>query len=195
MLKNERLERIKELIAERKSMKISELSKILGVSEMTVHRDIKVLVQQGIVMKTFGGITLVPDKPRNITNGNECVVCHKRIEDRLSYRLILSNNRIESACCVHCGLIRHQQLDGDVIEAICHDFLSGTTISAKLALFVMDSQFELRCCQPQIIPFERKDYAERFVKGFEGTILSFEEALSRICYQKHYAQKGCCQDG
>ena len=46
MLANERQQLIRELINSQKNLRISDLSGILGVSDMTVHRDIKVLVQR-----------------------------------------------------------------------------------------------------------------------------------------------------
>lgn len=46
------------------------------------------------------------------------------------YRLILSNDKIETVCCAHCGLLRHRQLGVNVSHAICYDFFMNTTISA-----------------------------------------------------------------
>src|SRR5690625_7888217 len=67
MLPIERQNRIKELIQVKHNMKISELSKELCVSEMTVHRDLKPLIDAGIVIKTFGGISLVTEYPHRET--------------------------------------------------------------------------------------------------------------------------------
>ena len=72
MLANERQQLIRELINSQKNLRISDLSGILGVSDMTVHRDIKVLVEEGIIEKTFGGIRLI-DLQVQKPNVNECV--------------------------------------------------------------------------------------------------------------------------
>jgi len=101
MLANERQQLIRELINSQKNLRISDLSGILGVSDMTVHRDIKVLVEEGIVEKTFGGIRLI-DLQVQKPNVNECVVCSRTIDHRLYCQLILTNNRVETACCPHC---------------------------------------------------------------------------------------------
>jgi len=54
MLPAERQTYIKELIQAENHIKISELSKRLDVSDMTIHRDVKVLIDEGVVVKTFG---------------------------------------------------------------------------------------------------------------------------------------------
>jgi len=58
MLPIERIKQIKELVQEKEVIKISELSNLLNVSEMTIHRDIKPLIDDGVILKTFGGIRL-----------------------------------------------------------------------------------------------------------------------------------------
>ncbi|GAB7387701.1 copper uptake transcriptional regulator YcnK [Bacillaceae bacterium] len=180
MLPIERQERIKALIRSRRSMKISELSKELGVSEMTVHRDLKPLIEAGIVIKTYGGITLARDEPERKSAVDGCVICNRKVNERMAYRLILPENQIETACCAHCGLLRHRQLEHQVLQAICYDFFRQTTISAGLAWYVMDTTVHMGCCQPQILTFEWKEHAEKFVKGFGGKVYSFREALETV---------------
>lgn len=190
MLPVERLHRIKELIQSRKNMKISELSKELGVSEMTIHRDLKPLVKDGMVIKTFGGVSLANSiQPQA---NDMCVYCSRPIQEKIAYRLILSNDKMEVACCAHCGLLRHKQLGQEVIQAICSDFLRQTTISAHLASYVMDTSIDIGCCQPQVLAFEWKEHAEKFIKGFGGQIYTFEDAIKAV-FQK---MKGapCCHE-
>ncbi len=179
MLPIERINRIKELVEDKQTIKISELSEVLNVSEMTIHRDLKPLINDGIILKTFGGISLVENKPHT-QNDNLCIVCSRAIHSKLGYRIILPNNKIEMACCGHCGLMREYQLGDQVIQSMCQDFLRHTTLSAKLAWFVFDTSIDMGCCQPQVLTFERKDHAEKFIKGFDGIIKSFDEALNLI---------------
>jgi DNA-binding Lrp family transcriptional regulator len=180
MLPIERQERIKALIRARKNMKISELSKELGVSEMTVHRDLKPLIESGIVIKTYGGVSLASDESVKKNETDECVLCKRKVNERLSYRLILLENQIDTACCAHCGLLRFRELGERVIQAICYDFLRQTTISGRLAWYVMDTSLHLGCCQPQVLTFEYKEHAEKFVKGFGGTVHAFREAMEFV---------------
>lgn len=157
-------------------MKISELSSKLSVSEMTIHRDLKPLIDEGFVMKTFGGVTLanVP------TEDHVCVYCHRSINEKLAFRLILTEDQTEIACCAHCGLLRYKQISNKVNQMICQDFLLGTTINARLATFVMHTSLNLSCCQPQVLPFEYLEHAKRFIKGFQGVTYSFDEAVQAV---------------
>lgn len=179
MLPVERRHRIKSLIRDRKHIKISELSEQLGVSEMTIHRDLKPLINEGFAEKTFGGVTLNQQEV-HVNGTDTCVICQHEINERLAYRLILQDNNIEMACCAHCGLIRHQQLADQVVQAICHDFLKSTTISVANASYVMDTSIDIGCCQPQVLTFEQKDHAEKFVRGFGGNVYCFKEAMYLI---------------
>lgn len=190
MLPVERLHRIKKLIQAKKNVKISELSKELGVSEMTIHRDLRPLVEEGTVVKTFGGVSL-PDTT-SFPSKDICIYCSRDIQEKLAYRLILPNNIIEIACCAHCGLLRHKQVNDKVVQAICYDFFRQTTISAQLAFFVMDTTVDLGCCQPQVLTFEWQEHAEKFVKGFGGSVYSMEDAME-VVFNK---MKGisCCSD-
>ncbi len=194
MLIHERMEKIKELIQQHKHLKVADLSRMLNVSEMTIHRDVKRLVEEGWVIKTFGGIALARREPTTPQMANsECVYCHRRIYERFSYRLILADNRIESACCCHCGLLRQSQLGDQVIQAICYDFLTHTTISVPSAWFVMDTSIDIRCCKPQVLPFESRSHADRFVKGFGGTVLSMREAMEQVQVQMKPSSGSCCR--
>lgn len=56
MLVSERRERILALVRERRSVPLPELAATLGVSEMTVRRDIDLLAEDGEVQKVRGGV-------------------------------------------------------------------------------------------------------------------------------------------
>jgi DeoR family transcriptional regulator, copper-sensing transcriptional repressor len=187
----ERQRQIKELIVKRKTIKISELSEIFAVSEMTIHRDIKTMVDSGLIEKIFGGIRLV-NQDDYVSNENECIVCHRSINHRWSCRLILTKNRIETACCPHCAFLQSKMLRDEVIEILCCDFFTNTTMSAKNAWFVMDTTVDLSCCQPQVLPFYQREHAEGFVRGFGGTALTYMEAMDKVIGQMDKS-KGCCQ--
>src|SRR5699024_2663913 len=180
MLPVERQNRIKSLIQEREHMKISELSQELNVSEMTIHRDLKPLIDQKYVIKTFGGVTLSQHLQKPPPSPEVCVICQRDINERLAYRLILPNNQIEMACCAHCGLMRHRQLSGNAIQPICHDFLKHTTISASDTKYAMDTSINTVFCSLQVLTFEQKSDAQKFTKGFVCFIYTFEEAVSAI---------------
>jgi len=55
VLIGERITKIKKLIQEEQSLKVSELSKIFNVSEVTTRRDLAKLEKQGFIERTHGG--------------------------------------------------------------------------------------------------------------------------------------------
>lgn len=57
----ERLQTIRELVIEKKSVEVTHLSRELDVSEVTIRRDLDKLEKEGLVVKTYGGAILVED--------------------------------------------------------------------------------------------------------------------------------------
>lgn len=57
MLADQRQELIAEEIRRRGAIRVSELTELLGVSDMTVRRDLDVLVEYGLIQKVHGGAT------------------------------------------------------------------------------------------------------------------------------------------
>jgi len=63
-----------------------------------------------------------------------------------------------------------------VKSAKARDFISGEWIDPAAATYVFKSE-AIPACAPSWIAFGDKADAEKFQKGFGGTIYSFEEAL------------------
>ncbi|MDA3844955.1 MAG: DeoR/GlpR family DNA-binding transcription regulator [Vallitaleaceae bacterium] len=57
----ERLQAIRELIKEKKSVEVVYLGKELDVSEVTIRRDLDKLEKEGFIAKTYGGAILIED--------------------------------------------------------------------------------------------------------------------------------------
>jgi DeoR/GlpR family transcriptional regulator of sugar metabolism len=190
MLPIERRNQIRKLIQEKQSIKISELSKLFSVSEMTIHRDLKPLIAEELIVKTFGGVAL-NNQHQNNKHDQACAFCHQAINNKLEYRLMLTDNTNEVTCCAHCGLLRHRQLGSKVSQAICLDFLRQTTISALLAWYVFDTSLDIGCCQPQVLTFEEKEHANQFITGFGGEIYPFSKAIEVICEKMNGEHKNC----
>nr|WP_231705870.1 hypothetical protein [Effusibacillus lacus] len=49
----------------------------------------------------------------------------------------------------------------------------------------------MRCCQPQVLTFEKRETAEKFVKGFGGNIYSFTEAIDRVRIKMKHQEPPC----
>jgi Transcriptional regulators of sugar metabolism len=58
MFKAARIERIKEIITEKKQVDVSTLSSLLSVTEVTIRNDLDKLEQEGFITKTHGGAML-----------------------------------------------------------------------------------------------------------------------------------------
>jgi DeoR/GlpR family transcriptional regulator of sugar metabolism len=58
MLPAERRARILEVLEQQRVVKVSTLSDVLGVSEITIRRDLKLLDREGILRRTHGGAVL-----------------------------------------------------------------------------------------------------------------------------------------
>jgi DeoR/GlpR family transcriptional regulator of sugar metabolism len=59
LLPAERYRRIQELLRERQVVRVSTLSELLGVSEVTIRRDLEHLERRGLLERTHGGAVLV----------------------------------------------------------------------------------------------------------------------------------------
>ncbi|MFF2446093.1 DeoR family transcriptional regulator [Neobacillus sp. NPDC058068] len=177
MLPIERRQQIIKWLDKEGSLAISEISIRLQVSEMTVYRDIKPLLEENVISKTSGGISIahVVNPPSNV-----CSYCLKELHNRHPIQIITNDSKVEQLCCPHCGLLRYKNIEKDVSQIICRDFLQNSTISAKMAYYLMDTDFNLNCCQPQVLTFESLKHTEQFQRGFGGIILRFDEAIEEI---------------
>lgn len=59
MFPAERLNRIREILTEKKQIDISQLSSLLNVTEVTIRRDLEKLESEGFLNRTHGGAVLV----------------------------------------------------------------------------------------------------------------------------------------
>lgn len=187
MLPIERRKQLLNWLQEEEALSIAEISKRLNVSEMTVYRDIKPILEDKKIYKTSRGISLVSTV--NVSSST-CTYCLKGLNHRHPVQIITNDLNVEQLCCPHCGLLRYNDIEKDVSQMICHDFLQNTTISAKLAYFLMDTDFNLNCCQPQVLTFDSLNYAKQFKKGFGGIILQFDQAMEELLKRMN-GHKGC----
>lgn len=189
MLPVERQKQILSWLEKEVTLTVSELSSRLSVSEMTIYRDIKPLIDQNKILKTSRGISFIR---KSMLNSQNCTYCYKEANTRHSMQLITNGQTIEHTCCPHCGLLRYADNESQISQIICKDFLSGTTISAKVAYFLIDANFQMNCCMPQAIVFESYKQIEQFKKGFGGIIFTFEEAIIEIKNRMKNSNSGHC---
>ena len=184
LLPVQRRSRILKELSERGAVHISSLCRQLGVSPMTLHRDLDELVNQGYARKVRGGAIAAGSwYPRPGTSpafpaapfSDRCGGCAKPIDGRHTFTVQHDTGPL-SACCAHCGLL----LLGDGAQAaMALDFLFGHSLNALTAFYVVGPELVV-CCSPAVLPFGRLQDAERFRQGFGGDIMSLEAARARV---------------
>lgn len=65
MALNPRRDRILRILAHRKQISVGELTERLGVSEVTIRKDLARLQNEGLLVRTHGGAALAEDRDRN----------------------------------------------------------------------------------------------------------------------------------
>jgi DNA-directed RNA polymerase subunit RPC12/RpoP len=104
-----------------------------------------------------------------------CPKCGKEIQTQnAKFYVVYEDGKKDSFGCPHCGLSEVNK--GNVKSAKATDFMRGKKIDAEKAFYLKGSEFGT-CCAPYWLSFSSKDEAEKFSKGFGGTVMTYEEAL------------------
>jgi len=173
LLAAERRQRILAELRSRGMVRTAGLARRLGVSEMTVHRDLDTLAAQGLVQKVFGGAVATRfDEP-----GASCAICGAVPDKRLDVTVHLADDGSRLACCPHCGLMLLGRLGEQVHSAVTFDFVTRQTVNVRAAAYVLES-LATPCCAPSVLAFRMREDAERFRTGFGGRVADFEAAMA-----------------
>ncbi len=169
---------ILELLDTRQLLTVQELAAELGVSVMTVHRDLNKLAAGNRLVKTRGGVALPSQMPANAGAPTTCAMCHRPVPERSA--VILQTPRLgrQHACCPHCGLaLLERQTSVDLM--LVTDFLYCQMVSASEAIYLVGSDVT-SCCKPGVLAFAGRDAAERFQRGFGGEIMSLTQVHNHL---------------
>lgn len=164
-----REQQILKLLQEKGNASIQELAEGLSVSGMTIHRDLNRLAAAGLIAKTHGGAALASSE----ADRDGCAMCGKSLTERTLFLVNLPGGEQRRACCAHCGLMLQMQTGGVSMTA---DFLHNHIVSANQAIYLLQSELTI-CCAPSVLSFGSRQDAEKFQKGFGGTLASMEEAV------------------
>jgi hypothetical protein len=174
----QRQRKILELLQLKPVLTTSEVIERLGVSAMTVHRDLKKLEAAGALVRTHGGITASSSSARESTPVDVCAMCARTVPERTAFRVHAPQRGYFSACCPHCGLALLER-DLAVDLALAADFLFGRMVSASNATYVVGSAVTL-CCEPGVLAFATLQDAERFRCGFGGETLDLTQTQAYL---------------
>ncbi len=106
----------------------------------------------------------------------KCPLCGMNMagNENTAYEVTMADGKKVTYCCPHCGL--WAQAKEKVKSARARDFISGEWMNPHKMVFLANST-AIPACSPSWIAFGSKSDAEKFQKGFGGTIYSFDEAL------------------
>lgn len=177
----DREKKILELLQEQGSASIQTLVEVFSVSTMTIHRDLNKLAEIGQIKKKHGGVILASKSP---TAGEHfCVMCNKPASERTVFIVQHENGDQKRACCAHCGLMIQSQ-SKNVWQSLTADYLHNHMVSANQAVYIVGGELNI-CCVPSILSFGSKQEAEKFQKGFGGSLVNMEEAIRYLHGMMH----------
>jgi DeoR family transcriptional regulator, copper-sensing transcriptional repressor len=160
---------------------IGELVTEIGVSAMTVHRDLNKLAGSGRLVKTHGGVALPTPEHGNVSAPTPCAMCNRVVSERSAVIMQgLQCGRL-TACCPHCGLaLLESNASADLM--LVTEFLYGQMVGANDATYLVGSDVS-SCCRPGILAFAGRDAAERFQRGFGGEIMGLAQVRRYLRYR------------
>lgn len=171
-----RQEQIMQWLRENNTLTIENLVENLGVSLMTVHRDLDTLAQSGLVEKVHGGVMLAPAQRQE--SAQHCALCAMSVSPRTSFTIYTEAGEQFQACCPHCGFLLLQE-HPNYSRVLVHDFLYERVINAAQASYVAESSVVL-CCVPGVLTFASADDAHRFQRGFGGKVMDFDRVRAYL---------------
>lgn len=181
-----RQEQILGWLTESPSLSIDDLVGRLGVSVMTIHRDLDQLARAGQVEKVHGGVIRADSRTRRTRALQVCRLCDAPVSERT--QVIIQTGTAEPlyACCPHCGILLMVDA-GQPTSILAKDFIYGRMVNARTAYYLIHSSISL-CCKPSYLCFGSQDDVLNFQKGFGGQIATFEEAKTQLEAEHH---RGC----
>ncbi len=98
MFPEERKQKICDLVNEKRSIKVTELSQLMGISEVTIRRDLEELSRQKRLLRTHGGAIAMYSVGSEISAA-ELILSNKNVEAKrniaaLAYKLISEKDTI-----------------------------------------------------------------------------------------------------
>lgn len=183
-IRSARLKQILTWLEEENALSIKEFESRLGVSHMTVHRDLDALSEKGLIRKVRGGAVLAPHQSEARFAGGICMMCGSRISRRLEFHISRKGKEQITACCPHCGLMLLLDYP-KAASVLARDFLYGHMVNIYQAYFVIGSDVRL-CCEPTVLCFARKSDADKFSNGFAGQVMDCSQAQSLLSSSHHF---------
>lgn len=111
-------------------------------------------------------------------SADSCGMCDKAlVAGSVVFEITYADGKKEAFGCPGCGL--SMMKDKKVKSASTTDFLSRELIDAKSAYYLKGTEVGT-CCEPHWLSFKTNSDAEKFSKGFGGTVLNYEQAVQAV---------------
>jgi hypothetical protein len=167
---------ILNLLDRESGVSAGELARHFQVSRMTIQRDLRSLLSQGLLLRIHGGaVTRVSARA---ATKNNCSACGRRLLPHQGSEIRRAGGSLDLACCAACGL-RQFSTKPEGGQLLVGDKISGRMLLAEEAYFLVNS-LASPCCKPSFLSFASESEASLFQAGFGGSIARLDEALEFI---------------
>ena len=173
MKRDERQRRILSLLSEEAGISAGTLAQRLGVSRMTIHRDLESLGRKGLLQRVRGGAVFRTSAVEAAVSA--CGACGALLLPHQRCHLQVEGRAPLTACCAACGLRQLLTAAGEACLEVS-DLLSGRMLPAEDAFFLVNSMAS-PCCRPSLLSFADEGEVTLFQTGFGGSIARLDDAL------------------
>ena len=182
MFPAERQGRILEILAEERGVRVSALSEQLGVSEMTIRRDLERLENDGLLSRTHGGAILrqhIVEEPRYVTNVRTHTAEKDRIARAAAGMILPGETVFLGSGTTACQVLAHvdPQLEARIVTLNAGAL--ATAHDKELELILLGGVYRPHSNTlegPLAIEAVAGFHASRFILGADG--LSLEEGVT-----------------
>ena len=129
MFANERRNYIKKLILQNKKIEVFRLSTQLGVSEVTIRKDLEYLENTGFLIRTHGGAVLNEAFGSSGDNGSDLTPQHIQTISNTASCLIDNGDLIYLGADTLCTAIAQKLLQRQMLTIITNNLAAAETVS------------------------------------------------------------------
>jgi nitrous oxide reductase accessory protein NosL len=109
-----------------------------------------------------------------------CMLCGMYLIDytHVKYTILDTEGKEYVTCGVQCGLLLALNLKKKFKSATMTDLFSHKTIPSEKGWYVFKSSI-VTDMSPGLIGFIQKSHAEKFIKGFGGEVITYQQGLEK----------------
>ena len=109
-----------------------------------------------------------------------CQLCGMYLSDytHVKYTVVDTDGKEYVTCGVQCGLLLTLNLKNKFKSATMTDLFSHKTIPSEKGWYVFKSSI-ITDMSPGLIGFIKKSDAEKFIKGFGGELITYQQGLEK----------------